>query len=24
MGIFVAGWKVAEGCLRDFPAIVLA
>jgi hypothetical protein len=22
--IFVAGWKVAEGCLGDFPAVVLA
>jgi hypothetical protein len=22
--IFVAGWKVAKGCLRDLPAVVLA
>jgi hypothetical protein len=23
-GIFVAGWKVTKGCLKDFPTVVLA
>jgi hypothetical protein len=24
MSIFVVGWEVAKGCLRDLPAVVLA